>query len=199
MSAAPKNILRIDSSMRVDGSVTRQLTGEVIDALIAQGAEHVVTRDLANGIDLIDADWIGSNFTARDERNADQLTKLTGSDALVAELQAADVIVIGAPIYNFSVPGALKAWIDLIARVGVTFEYTPDGPKGLLLDKKAIIVVGSGGTPKGAAYDFATDYLVHVLGFLGISDVRFVDATGLMGDASARIVEAQQSISSAAA
>lgn len=195
----PNSILRIDASMRHAGSVTRSLTDDVVAQLQGTGATDLVVRDLTTGVPLIDESWINANFTPADARSDAQKAELAASDAFVAELQAADTIVIGAPIYNFSVPGALKAWIDQVARVGVTFAYTENGPKGLLEGKRAIVVVGSGGTPKGAPYDFATDYLAHVLGFIGISDVKFVDATGLMGDAEARLTQAKAAIPDAVA
>ena len=97
---------------------------------------------------------------------------------MVAEVQAADVIVIGAPMYNFSVPSTLKAWVDLIARVGVTFQYTENGPVGLLSGKKAYLVVATGGVPVNSPADFATPYLKQVLAFVGISDVEVIDASG---------------------
>ncbi len=87
-------------------------------------------------------------------------------------MQAADTLVIGLPIYNFGVPAALKAWVDQVARAGVTFRYTETGPKGLLTGKRAIIAVASGGTEAGSDVDFATGYIRHVLGFIGITDVH---------------------------
>jgi FMN-dependent NADH-azoreductase len=101
---------------------------------------------------------------------------------LIAELEAADTIVIGVPLYNFGIPAALKAWIDLIARARRTFRYTEAGPEGLLKDKKAYLVVASGGVPVGSDYDFATGYLRHVLGFVGITDVTVIDAGQQMMD-----------------
>jgi FMN-dependent NADH-azoreductase len=131
----------------------------------------VTLRDLGDGVPFVDADWIASNFTP--------------AEALVAELQAADTLVIGAPIYNFGVPAALKAWIDQVARAGVTFRYSETGPVGLLSGKRAFIVAASGGTEAGGGMDFATGYLRHVLGFLGIADVTLVAADRLMFDQGA--------------
>jgi len=98
------------------------------------------------------------------------------SDTLIAELEAADTIVIGAPIYNFAGPACIKAWMDLVARPRVTFTYTPDGPKGLLTGKKAIVVVASGGVAVGSPADFLSSHLTFFLGFLGITDVEVVAA-----------------------
>ena len=166
-------VLRIDASMRRDGSTTRTLTDAVIQRL---APASVTTRDLADGIGLIDQDWIGANFTDPDQRTDAQKARLAQSDALIAEIQQADVVVIGAPIYNFGVPAALKAWIDQIARARVTFKYTENGPVGLLEGKRAVVVVASGGTPVDSAIDFVTPYMRHVLGFIGIHDVEIVAA-----------------------
>jgi FMN-dependent NADH-azoreductase len=113
------------------------------------------------------------------------------SDALVAELQAADEIVIAVPVYNFSVPAALKAWIDMVARARVTFRYTEDGPVGLLTGKRAWVIVGSGGTELDGPVDFATAWLRHVLGFLGIDDVRVIAADRQMVVGRERIAQAE--------
>lgn len=172
------NILRIDGSMRRTGSVSRQLTDEVIDHLTSQspgGTVHV--RDLADPLPHVTEDWINANFTDPAERSDAQRQALAQSDGLVDELEAADTIVIGLPIYNFGVPAAVKAWIDLIARARRTFKYTEAGPQGLLSGKTAHIVVASGGTSVGTEIDFATDYLKFALGFIGIKDVRVIDAS----------------------
>jgi len=110
---------------------------------------------------------------------------LAHSDELIAELEAADTIVIGVPVYNFAIPAALKAWVDQIARARRTFRYTETGPEGLLKGKKAYLVVASGGVPVGSDYDFATGYLRHVLGFVGITDVTVIEAGQQMMDGEA--------------
>jgi len=173
------NVLRIDASMRRDGSITRKLTDQVIAEI---GDADVVTRDLLDGVDLIDPSWIDANFTDASERTDAQRKALAASDALVAELKAADMVVIGAPVYNFGVPGALKAWIDQICRARETFRYTENGPVGLLDGKRAIIVMGSGGVEADSAADYMTPYLRHVLGFVGIHDVQVIAADRLGGD-----------------
>lgn len=175
-------VLRIDASMRRDGSTTRALTDRAIARL--EGAE-VTTRDLAEGLPLIDEAWIGANFTPEAERTDEQRQALVLSDQLIAEIKAADVIVIGVPVYNFGVPAALKAWVDQIARARVTFRYTESGPVGLLEGKRAILVAASGGTEIDSAIDFATPYLRHVLGFVGIHDVTVISAGGQMQRADA--------------
>lgn len=188
-------VLKIDASARHDDSVSRQFTDEILARLkAADPSTSVVERDLSSGLPFVDAEWIGANFTPEEERSADQKAKLAMSDALIEELGAADIIVLGAPIYNFGVPAALKAWIDLVARARKTFQYTENGPVGLLKNKRAIVAVASGGTEAGSEIDFATPYLRHVFGFLGIDDVTFVAADRLMVDAEASIVRARAAI-----
>jgi len=187
MSSPENTILQVNASARKSGSVTRELSDSLVTQLLGRTPEaKVIARDLSQGLPFIDEDWIAANFTDPGERSAEQRLKLALSDTLVAELRAAGTIVIGAPVYNFSVPGALKAWIDLIARARETFRYTESGPVGLLEGKKAYVLVASGGTKVGSDIDFAGSYLIHVLGFLGISDVQLIAADQLMLDPAKR-------------
>lgn len=173
-----QNILRIDASGRFEGSVTRQLTDHLIENLSESNSNtHLVTRELASGLPFINEQWIGANFTPAEQRNEGHKQALELSDKLVAEIEAADTLVIASPIYNFSVPAVLKAWIDMVARAGLTFKYTEQGPVGLLEGKKAYLVIASGGTPLGSDWDFTSGYLKHVLGFIGITDVTLIDAS----------------------
>ena len=188
----PQHILRIDASARRDGSVSRDLVDRIIDR--AGPGATVTTRDLATGLPLIDEAWIRANLTPADARTEADRAALALSDRLVAEVQAADTLVIGLPIYNFGVPSALKAWIDLVARAGVTFRYSEAGPRGLLTGKRAIVAVASGGTEAGSDIDFATGYLRHVLGFIGITDVTFVTADRLMIDTAGSLATATAQI-----
>jgi FMN-dependent NADH-azoreductase len=181
MSSDVKTILHIDASARKTGSVTRELTETLVKSLATANRDaKILTRDVSQGLPFIDETWVGATFTDPAERTPEQRLKLAVSDTLVSELKAADVVVIGTPIYNFSVPAALKAWIDQVARARETFQYTENGPVGLLKDKKAIIAVASGGTQAGSDIDFATTYLKHFLGFLGITDVTVIAADQLM-------------------
>ncbi|WP_432769682.1 MAG: FMN-dependent NADH-azoreductase [Sphingopyxis sp.] len=181
------HILHIDASARGAGSTTRQLTAQLVARLSEQGYGAQVThRDLAlSPPALLTETWVGANFTDDAERSADQKAALAASDELIAELEAADTIVIGVPVYNFAIPAALKAWVDLIARARRTFRYTDTGPEGLLKGKKAFLVVASGGVPVGSDYDFASGYLRHVLGFVGITDVTIIAADRQMSDEDA--------------
>ena len=154
---------------------------------------------LTSALPHLTEDWINANFTPADDRDAVQRDLLSLSDQLVDEAIAADTLVIGVPIYNFAVPASLKAWIDLMARVGRTFTYSEAGPEGLLKGKRAIIAVASGGTQVGSDIDFATGYLRHMLGFIGITDVQFVAADALMMDADAAMTRANSAIEAIAA
>lgn len=199
MSAVASTILQIDASARKSGSVTRELTDSVVTKLLeARSDAKVVKRDVSQGLPFLDEDWIGANFTDPADRTAGQRLKLAVSDTLVRELKDADTIVIGAPIYNFSVPAALKAWIDLVARARETFRYTENGPVGLLTGKRAIVAIASGGTKAESEIDFATNYLKHVLGFIGITDVQVIAADQLMVDPAKRDVALAQTLAVAA-
>ncbi|MGJ8603353.1 MAG: FMN-dependent NADH-azoreductase [Marivita sp.] len=186
-----QTVLRIDTSIRGDASVSRDITDKIIAKL---AADTVITRDLSKGLPLIDASWLGANWTAEADRSPEQKDALALSDALIAEIIAADTLVIGMPFYNFAVPGALKAWVDLIARAGITFVYTETGPKGLLDGKRAIFAVASGGTLVGSDIDFATGYMRHIMGFIGITDVQIVAADRLMVDADASHAKANAAL-----
>ncbi|MCK0068580.1 FMN-dependent NADH-azoreductase [Kordiimonas laminariae] len=185
-------LLRIDSSARTEASISRMLADKLIDHL---SPATVISRDVAGTMPFIDESWVGANFTPPEDRTDEQKERLTFSDELISELKAADTIVISSPAYNFSVPASLKAWIDLVCRAGVTFRYTENGPEGLLEQgKKAYIVFASGGTPAGADYDYATSYLKHIMGFIGIYDVTIVAADQLGQNADEKIEAAMKTI-----
>ena len=177
MDKQDTRVLEISASGRAAGSVSRQLSRDLISAIEDRYTDvEVVRRDLADGVPFVDQAWIESNFTPAESRSREQREALDFSDSLVSELQEADIVVIGVPMYNFSIPAALKAWIDMVARARVTFRYTENGPKGLLEGKKAYLVVATGGVQVGSPYDFATPYLRHLLSFIGITDVEIIAA-----------------------
>lgn len=181
-----KRVLRIDSSARRDASVSRQLGDEVIDRLgVAHPGMTVVNLDLADGMPHIDEAWVAANFTEPDARSPAQRTRLACSDDAIAALRDADAVVLTVPVYNFSVPSVLKAWVDHVCRAGVTFRYTDKGPQGLLADRPVYLVMASGGVPFGSAADFASGYLRQVLGFIGIRDIRLVGAERVAADPAA--------------
>jgi len=174
---AQNTVLQVNSSSRFEGSISRQVVGLVAEELFARDSKNtLIDRDLTTGVDFISEAWIGANFTPENERSAVQDEVLSFSNELVDEVFAAQHIVIGAPMYNFSIPAMLKAWFDQIARAKLTFEYTDTGPRGLVEGKKAYVVIASGGVTVGSEYDFSSNYLKQVLGFIGITDVTIIDA-----------------------
>jgi len=177
MNEKTLTVLSINSSGRQDASITRELSEDLISALEGRYQSIELTRrDVGNGLPFVDAAWIEANFTPDENRSKRHLDTLALSDELVEELKVADVIVLGVPVYNFSISAALKAWIDMICRARLTFRYTENGPVGLLEGKTAYIVVATGGVTVGSPMDFATPYLRHALGFLGITDVKVIAA-----------------------
>nr|WP_298928943.1 NAD(P)H-dependent oxidoreductase [uncultured Erythrobacter sp.] len=195
------NILHISASICGDESVSNALGTALVQGLAAKSGASVTARDLSkNDIPFVSANRFEANLTPADDRTPAQQDLAHFSDTLIAELVAADTIVIAAPIYNFGVPASVKAWADMVARAGTTFAYTENGPIGLLEGKKAYITVASGGTPVGSDMDFATSWLTFFLGFLGIKDVQVVAADGIMGaDGEAKISAAHAKVAEIAA
>lgn len=172
-----QTILRIDSSPRKTGSTTRALNSKLVEQLQQHhDVAEVIDRDVSKGISFCSADWVEATFTPADNRTDLHKEVLRESDTLVAELQKADIVIIGVPVYNFGVPASLKAWIDMIARLGVTFKHTENGPVGLLSNKKAYVVYAAGGTKLGSDIDFASGYMKHVLGFVGIMNMEIISS-----------------------
>ncbi len=171
-------ILQVTSSGRYEESITRQVSDLVVSHLKRESSMESVKRDVASGLPFVDEAWINSNFTAPNERTESQEEALSLSNELVVEVQNAEHSVIAAPLYNFSIPASLKAWIDLIARVQLTFHFNDNGqPEGLLKNKKAYVVMASGGTPLGSDWDTATPYIKQILAFIGITAVTMIDAS----------------------
>jgi len=188
------HILHITASIRGPESISNQLGERIVEGLAAKSGATVTKRDVAaNDLPFVSAERFAANLAPADERTAQQAELAAIADELIAELQAADTIVISSPVYNFGVPASLKAWADLVARAGTTFKYTENGPVGLLEGKKAYIAAASGGTKMGSEIDFMSPWLTFFLGFLGISDVELVAADGIMGaDAEATIAAAHE-------
>lgn len=206
-----QQLLRIDTRPAHVGSTSRQMGDRIEQRLRDINPKmQVVQRELSEGLPWLDEQWIQANMTAADERSASQQAALTLSDELVSELIQADGVLMTVPMHNFSVPGVLKAWVDLICRAGVSFRYTAQGPLGLLADRPVYLVQTSGGVPVGDAADFLTPYLAQVLNFVGISDIRLIaaDRTNVDREASEQralqalaqwLPEASQSISASEA
>ena len=194
------HILHIDSAITGEASVSRKLTADVVSKLTLADPDATVTyRDLNAGVPAIDTEWFHAVRMAPESPNADQQSLIDTSDAYLKEVQDADVLVIGSPIYNFAITAQLKNWLDQIARAGLSFRYTEAGPEGLLKNKRAIIAYSSAGTPLGSEIDFASGYLRHILGFLGITDVEFVAADRLAMDREAGLARAQEAVDNLAA
>ncbi len=189
-------ILHIDASARRENSTSRTLSRQILDRM---GPGQVIRRDLTTPLPQITEEWVNANFTPADQRSQTQKEALALSDQLVDEIARADTLVIGLPIYNFSAPSSFKAWIDLVARVGLTFHYTDTGPKGLMQGKRAIIAIASGGTSIGSDADFASGYVRHILGFLGITDVTFIAADAMAVDPKATLAAASAAVEALAA
>ncbi|AZB65457.1 FMN-dependent NADH-azoreductase [Cereibacter sphaeroides WS8N] len=193
-------ILRIDSSIKGEAAVSRRLTQRILDRLLeAHPDATVVSRDLAQGIRQIDGPWLGSVFTAPDQRTADQQEIARTADAVMAEVKEADILVIALPVYNFGAPAQLKSWVDHIARRGESFVYTETGPVGLLTGKRAIVAFTSDGTPLGSELDHASGWLRQVLGFVGITDVDFVAADRMVFGADEAMARAEAAVAALAA
>ena len=189
------NIIHLDSSIMGDNSVSRQLTAQVVKH-INQGQKATTYIDLAQQeLPTLDGFTVGSFFTQKEHRTSEQQAIATTSDQLISQLKAADVIVLGAPMYNFTIPTQLKTYFDLVTRAGITFQYTKTGPKGLLDNKAAYVVVSSGGDYRNQANDFVTPYIKLMLGFIGISEVHVITAAGTAGDKDAALASAQKTIS----
>lgn len=194
------NILHIDSAITGEASVSRSLTADIVAKLKAANPDASVTyRDLNAGVPAIDTDWFQAVRMTPENPTPEQQKLLAVSDAYLAEVEAADVVVIGLPIYNFTLSAQLKNWLDQIARAGRSFRYTAEGPEGLLKGKRAIVAYSAAGTPIGSDYDHASGYLRFMLGFLGITDVDFVAADRLAMDREAGLARAQEALDQLAA
>lgn len=182
------NILQINASARREGANSTRVADSIVAHLQAQNSAASLTlRDLSNTPHpTLDAEALTALFTPAAQHTPAQAARVALDDALIKEVQAADVLVLGVPMYNFGVPVQLKNWIDAIARNGVTFAYTATGPKGLLTGKTVYVALARGGRYRGTDADSQVPYLKTVLGFLGMTDLHFIYAEGLnMGPESA--------------
>lgn len=174
-------ILQINSSARAENSHSTRLANVLVERLRADQPQATLTlRDLGRTPHpMLDEAALQALFTPSEQRTSEQVARVAQDDALIAEIQAADVLVLGVPMYNFGVPAQLKNWIDAISRAQVTFRYTEKGPEGLLTGKKVYVALTRGGLYRNTPNDTQTPYLKTFLGFLGMTDVQFVYAEGL--------------------
>jgi len=178
-------ILQVNSSARGEESQSTRLANRIVERLVEAAPDTGVTvRDLAaKPHPVLDEVALGALFTPEAQRTLEQARRVALDDELIAQVRAADVLVLGVPMYNFGVPAQLKNWIDAIMRAGVTFRYTAQGPEGLLKGKTVYVALARGGVYRNTPAYTQVPYLRTVLGFLGMTDVRFVYAEGLnMGD-----------------
>jgi FMN-dependent NADH-azoreductase len=175
------NILQINASARREGANSTKVANSVVERLKAANPAATFTlRDLAvTPHPVLDEAALGALFTPAEQHTAEQAARVALDDALIAEIQAHDTLVLGVPMYNFGVPVQLKAWIDAIARAGTTFRYTATGPEGLLTGKTVYLALARGGLYRDTPNATQVHYLKAVLGFLGMTDVRFIYAVGL--------------------
>jgi FMN-dependent NADH-azoreductase len=177
-------LLHLDASP-LETSISRELTREFAATWKAAHPDGtVIYRDLAAQPSApINQPWVHAAYTPADARTAEQKSLLAHSEERIQELESADEIVIGVPMHNFSVPATLKLWIDQVVRAGRTFSYDASGAKGLLVSKKATLLIASGGvySPESpfAAMNFVEPYLKAILGFIGITDVRMIAVGGV--------------------
>ncbi|MFC3107075.1 FMN-dependent NADH-azoreductase [Undibacterium arcticum] len=188
-------ILQINSSARSEASNSTRLAQQIVERLrTSAAASAVVVRDLAlTPHPVLDENALQALFTPAENRSTEQAARVALDDALIAEIQAADAVVLGVPMYNFGVSAQLKNWIDAIARAQVTFRYTEKGPEGLLKGKKVYVALTRGGLYRDTPADSQVPYLKTILGFLGMTDVQFIYAEGLAMGPDA----AQQAMASA--
>ena len=176
------NILFLKTRPEDQGSISTELGEYLVNQLISGSRSTITKRQLDEEIPFINQQIINGLYIDDSEKTLEQKEALELSDVIVEDVKNHDTIVISTPMYNFSAPAVLKAWADLVARVNKTFSYTKNGPVGLLKDKKAYVVVSSGGTKVGSEIDFFTPWMKQFLKFIGITDVEFIAADQLMSD-----------------
>ncbi len=174
------NVLVINSSVRSDDSISRALTTLLADR-IAADVHEITHRDLTGDIHLISAQSLSAVAKSPEQRSSEERALASLADTFIEELEWADYLIIGSPMYNFGPAASLKAWADLVARSKRTFTYTDAGPVGLLKIKKAFVVAVTGGTAVDSNIDFMTPWLKHFLTFIGISNIETITADGIYG------------------
>lgn len=193
MNNEMNKILFYKTSPKNEGSISTELGEYLVNRLSKEGNTNVSKRQL-DQVPFINQQIINGLYINDNEKTLEQLEAFKISYAIVKDVHENDTIIISTPIYNFAAPAVLKAWADLVARLNKTFQYTDNGPVGLLKNKKAYIVVSSGGTKIGSEIDFFTPWMKFFLNFIGIKDVTFISADQLMSDDGSKIIQAKSQI-----
>ena len=192
-------ILHIDSSPRFEASVSRQLSATIVERLTAENPDAtIIRRDVAaEPLPYVDQAMITAFYTPPDKLTDAQRASIALSDTITREIIAADAVVVGVPMWNFGVSAGLKAWFDLVARVGVTFSYGANGPEGKLGGRKAYFAIATGGTPVGGDWDHTSGHLETFFTFLGIDDTEIIAADQIQGpDGEAHVAAAKEKAAS---
>ncbi len=175
-----QNILIVQSSLNGDQSQSNQLANQLASVFKQQGNHTTTIRDLVTSpLPHLSKDEMLAWMTPSQDRTPEQAELAVLSEQLIAELKQSDTLIVPMPLYNFSVPSTFKAWIDRVARAGITFQYTENGPQGLLTNKKVYVIATRGGMYQGTEKDSQTQYLNDVFSFLGMDNIEFIYAEGL--------------------
>ena len=192
---SPLQILRIDSSSRNTESVSRQLTDHLMAKLLMEYPEaKVTTRDLTEGLSLPTEAFVDGSLYAMQNPTQDMKEAIALSNEMVTELLAADLIVLGLPVYNWTIPSTFKAYVDQITRLGLTFGYVEGVRQGFLRASNIYVLFTSGGTGIGSENDFATPYTTYLWRTLGVPNIHIIDASGLLFEAEEKILNAKTQI-----
>ncbi|GAA4278894.1 FMN-dependent NADH-azoreductase [Aquimarina mytili] len=191
-----KKLLRIDSSPRKNSSISRQLADVLQEKIENLGNHTTVSRDVYYDdlIKLGNEDSVTAYFTPVNQQTEIQREAITASNTLATEFADADTYLFAVPMYNFGVTAGLKAYIDLIARAGISFKYTENGPEGLLKGKKAYVIITTGGTKLGTEVDYVSGYMTTFLNFVGITDIEFINSDQVMVNAEKILSDAKEEI-----
>ncbi|WP_428633863.1 FMN-dependent NADH-azoreductase [Sedimenticola sp.] len=192
-----KNVLQINTSILGEHSVSKSLSDYAADQLTRKYDTKVTVRDTVN-LPHLTGEALGAFSNTSSAPSPAEKSLVKTSDALIEEVVAADVIILGVPMYNFHIPSQLKSYFDFVARAGITFRYTENGPVGLLKDKKVYVVNASGGVYQATGDDLISPYIRKIWGFIGITDIEFVHAEGLAMDQGANkdkiVAQAKESL-----
>lgn len=178
------NILHINNSIKGSAGASSQLSSDLVKAIATNTNARVTLRDLtAEPVPHLSLDTFEGFSLSQEQRSEEQQRMVALSDKLITELEEAELIVLALPMYNFGIPSHFKAWIDHIARAGVTFNYTASGPVGVMTGKQLVVVATRGGVYSQTPNDHQSPYIQQIFGFIGIDDIQFIYAEGLASPA----------------